>query len=348
MVGLFRGAIITLLVGLGLSWLVGGWPALWLTLNLALLETSLSFDNAVINAATLRNWDSRWRQRYLLWGMPVAVFGMRILFPLLVVACGTGLWPLPGLGAVHAWLASGYWPVNDVLSLAIAAPEQYATILHSAHTELSAFGGTFLLLVFWHFFIDHEKQEHWFAPLERTLSRLGKLDMAPILLTLVILIVLSAAMPADGHRFLVAGAWGMVAYIAVDGLGALLGDDNAAGKLGWSGFIYVEVRDASFSFDGVLGALALTHNIFLIAIGLGIGAMFVRSFTLCLVERDTLASLRYLEHGAFWAIGALAGIMLLSPWTHIPDALTGGLAAALIVLAGGHSWWLRRTLPQTE
>lgn len=345
MLKFFRSSFIVTALGLGLAYWIAGLPGLWIAFNLALLETSLSFDNAVVNAAVLKDWDEKWRQRYLVWGMLVAVFGMRLVFPLVIVGVIANMWPLPGPMSLVEWLQTGIWPSSDVLSMAINNPNNYETILNSAHIEVLSFGGTFLLMVFWHFFLNHEKDIHWFAPIEKLLSKLGKLDMASVLMTLLTLLILAAFMPAaEAHRFLVAGLWSIAVYIVVDGLGAIFGEGSSAVKIGWSGFIYVEMRDASFSFDGVLGAFALTKDIFLISIGLGIGAMFVRSFTLYLVNKGTLSSLRYLEHGAFWAIGALASIMLLSalPGIHIPEVVTGGLAALLIVIAGGHSWWINK------
>jgi hypothetical protein len=104
-------------------------------------------------------------------------------------------------------------------------------------------------------------------------------------------------------------------------------------RQGIAGFLYLELLDASFSFDGVVGAFALTDNLLIIALGLGAGAMFVRSFTLFLVERQTLEHYRYLEHGAFWAIGALAAVMLAGVQWDVPEAVTGLLGAALIVAA---------------
>jgi hypothetical protein len=102
---------------------------------------------------------------------------------------------------------------------------------------------------------------------------------------------------------------------------------------GAASFLYLEVLDASFSFDGVIGAFALSNNLFIIGIGLGVGAMFVRSLTIMLVERETLASYRYLEHGAFYAIIALAIMMFLSTVIHIPEVVTGLIGAGLIVTA---------------
>ncbi|MBU2033178.1 MAG: DUF475 domain-containing protein, partial [Alphaproteobacteria bacterium] len=102
------------------------------------------------------------------------------------------------------------------------------------------------------------------------------------------------------------------------------------------GFLYLEVLDASFSFDGVIGAFALSNNMVVIALGLSIGAMFVRSMTIHLVKKGTLAAYRFLEHGAFWAIIVLGGIMLSSVVVHIPEAFTGLIGATLI---GISLWW---------
>ena len=93
-------------------------------------------------------------------------------------------------------------------------------------------------------------------------------------------------------------------------------------KSGLGGFLYLEVLDASFSFDGVIGAFALSNNM-IIALGLSVGAMFVRSMTIHLVRTGTLAQYRYLEHGAFWAIIVLGVIMLLSARYHIPETIPG-------------------------
>ena len=131
-------------------------------------------------------------------------------------------------------------------------------------------------------------------------------------------------------------------FILTKGLTALLGGDVEGGhakvvRHGVAGFLYLELLDASFSFDGVVGAFALTHNLIIITLGLGAGAFFVRSFTILLVERGTLDTYRFLEHGAFWAVGVLAVIMLAGVEFHVPEAITGLLGGLLIVLALGSS-----------
>jgi len=322
----FIGTAIFCAIALVLGYYVGGWPAVATVVFLSVLETSLSFDNAVVNAGILANWDEKWRRRFLTWGILIAVFGMRLVFPVIIVAVAAGIGPV------------------KAIDLAINDSTEYGRVLGAAHHQIAAFGGSFLMMVFLRFFVARHKTEHWLEVLERPLSRLGKLESIEAALTLAIVLLASMVIadPARQGEFVVAGVWGVVVFIIVKGLAALLGGDDEAAhtqvvKQGAAGFLYLEVLDASFSFDGVVGAFAMTHDLVIIALGLGAGAMFVRSFTLLLVERGTLDTYRYLEHGAFWAVGALAAIMLGGVEFHIPEAITGLLGAALIVWALGSS-----------
>ena len=105
-------------------------------------------------------------------------------------------------------------------------------------------------------------------------------------------------------------------------------------KAGIGGFLYLEVLDASFSFDGVIGAFAITSDVVIIMLGLAIGAIFVRSMTIYLVEKGTLEAYIFLEHGAMYAIGALAFIMIASgTGVHVPEVVTGLIGVAFIVWA---------------
>ncbi|MDD5242347.1 MAG: DUF475 domain-containing protein [Sulfuricella sp.] len=325
----FYGSFLFSILAVIAAYFIGGIQGAITVFFLTVLETSLSFDNAVVNAAVLNNWNAVWRRRFLVWGILVAVFGMRLVFPLLIVGIIGDMGPL------------------QVLDVAINAPDEYARILASAHHQIAAFGGTFLLMVFLKFFIDRHKTEHWLEIVEKPLTRLGKMEAIEAALTLILLMVMATQL--DGHirgEFVTAGVWGIVTYIFAKGLAALIGgDEGASGQIvrqGIGGFLYLELLDASFSFDGVVGAFAMTNNLFIIALGLGAGALFVRSFTLLLVERGTLNTYRYLEHGAFWAIGALAAIMLVGAKYHIHEAVTGLLGATLIALSLGSSILSRR------
>ena len=309
--------------------------ALTITAILAVMEVSLSFDNAVVNASVLRGWDHFWKMIFLTVGIVIAVFGMRLVFPIVIVAVTADMGML------------------DVVKMAINEPLLYSEKLMAHHAEIAAFGGSFLLLVFLNFFFDSEKDTHWFRWLEARLSNLANVPAMSVFLALIGLLIMAANVD-EATRLVVtmAGIWGIVVYIGVQELSHLLGGEpeideegnavshDASGastgviKAGIGGFIFLEVLDASFSFDGVIGAFAITSDVVIIMLGLAIGAMFVRSMTIYLVEKGTLDAYVFLEHGAHYAIGALAFIMLASgTGVHIPEVVTGLIGVAFIVWA---------------
>lgn len=299
---------------------------LWIIFVLSILEVSLSFDNAVVNAAVLKDMDEVWQRRFLTWGMVIAVFGMRIVFPLAIVAIAAGLGPVAAL------------------DLSLNDPQQYEAIVSSAHVGIAGFGGAFLAMVGLSFFFDGEKDVHWISWIEEKLSVVSNIKAAEIAVLLVSLYLISRMLPPEEALvFMVSGTLGLVCFIAVEAISTILemrdqalAMQGAVVRSGLGGFLYLNVLDASFSFDGVIGAFALSNNMVVIALGLSIGAMFVRSMTIHLVKQGTLAEYRYLEHGAFWAIIALGAIMLLSAKFHIPETITGLIGAVLIGLS---LWW---------
>ena len=288
---------------------------------LAALEISLSFDNAIVNANKLVEMTPIWQRRFLTWGILIAVFGMRIIFPLAIVA-------------IFAWINP-----FAAMHLALSDPDQYLHIIGEAHGPISAFGGTFLMLVALKFFVNEDKSVDWFVGLEKRLRKVASIRGFEIAFVLCIIVGVCQFLPETKHAsFLTSALFGLLVFLLVDGLGSYL--DGIAGSTtsmlargGLGAFLYLEVLDASFSFDGVIGAFALTTNILLIAIGLGIGAMYVRSMTIMLVERGTLAEFRYLEHGAFYSIFALSVIMFLQSLFHVPELITGSIGFSLIGLA---------------
>jgi hypothetical protein len=327
--------------------------ALWIAAVLGVLEVSLSFDNAVVNATVLRNWNDFWRKLFLTVGILVAVFGMRLLFPLAIVAVATGL------GLVDVW------------TMAINTPAEYARHLGEHHAEVSAFGGAFLMLVFLNFLFDDDKHLHWLGWLEKKVGQYGTEGLA-VLLTLLAVFACMSMVPEERKlAVLISGMVGVLVYIGVDWLSGLLedeegvdaepGDGQAAGEGSGSpglaklvsqgsigGFIYLEVLDASFSFDGVIGAFAITNDVVIIMLGLAIGAMFVRSLTVYLVHQGTLDEYVFLEHGAHYAIGILALIMFMSVEYEIPEWFTGLSGVAFIVVSLWSSILYRRREEREE
>ena len=340
--GYFRWAFIVtalgLVLGVVLGWqmtgTIGGTLTIFfICLVLAVLEISLSFDNAIVNANKLKEMTPEWQHRFLTWGIIIAVFGMRIVFPLLIVVVAANIGPIAAL------------------KLAAFQPERYSEIMYDAHLPIAAFGGTFLMMVALSYFFDHEKDIHWVSWLERRMARYATIRGIEIAVVLGLILIFSSFQKTESEAevFLVAAIWGLLTFLLVEVLGGLLDASqeamSTAAKGGLGAFLYLEVLDASFSFDGVIGAFALTHNLFIIAIGLGIGAMYVRSMTIMLVEKGTLTQYRFLEHGAFYAILILSVIMFAQSLFHIPEVVTGLGGAGLIGISLWSSIrWNRRTV----
>lgn len=346
----FGVASIIALLALAVAFLYQGWTGLALCAILAVLEVSLSFDNAVINATILERMNAFWQRMFLTVGVLIAVFGMRLFFPLAIV------WITAGLSPVRAFeLAMN--PPADGSDRFPDGSASYELILREANPQIAAFGGMFLLLLFLNFMLSN-RELLWLRWLERPLAALGKVDALSVVIATGALLAIAEflAPVADRTTVLVAGMLGMITYLLVNGLSALFAGESpgepddldgdpvgtptrstgptevakAAGRAGFFLFLYLELLDASFSFDGVIGAFAITADPILIALGLGIGALFVRSLTIFLVRKGTLAEYRYLEHGAHWAIGALATILLLSVRLQIPEIVTGLTGIAFI------------------
>lgn len=286
------------------------------TLILGILETSMSFDNAIANASILKDMDPVWRRRFISFGMPLAVFGMRGAFPVLILSLALGMGPA---AAIHT---------------ALTDPIAYAHALASSRPYLMMMGGAFLLQVALEFFMDEEKDVHWLVGAEKWLQKAGSgLSIIPVLVGLFV-VSLASVLSLHPVCMAVSGLSGLLLHYLVGKVGDFLEDGaSSVARAGVASFISLELMDASMSFDGVIGALAVTTNPLIITLGLGIGAMFVRSLTLYFVEKETLTQFRYLEHGAFWAILILAAMMFVSTEVEVPDIVTGLTGATLVGLA---------------
>ncbi|MDX3529469.1 DUF475 domain-containing protein [Streptomyces bobili] len=338
-------------LGLVAAVFYGGWTGLGVVAILSVLEISLSFDNAVVNAGILKKMNAFWQRIFLTIGVLIAVFGMRLVFPVVIVAISAQLGPI------------------EAVDLALTDKDRYEQLVTDAHPAIAAFGGMFLLMIFLDFIFE-DRDIKWLGWLERPLAKLGKVDMLSVCIALIVLLVTAMtfathahlhAGPADkAETVLLSGIGGLITYMVVGGLSgyfenkleeeeereheaeeeaARTGKKKApivlAGQAAFFMFLYLEVLDASFSFDGVIGAFAITNDIVLMALGLGIGAMYVRSLTVYLVREGTLDDYVYLEHGAHYAIGALAVILLITIQYEIHEFITGMVGVVLI----GWSFW---------
>ncbi|MEU5658453.1 DUF475 domain-containing protein [Streptomyces sp. NPDC047737] len=339
-------------LGLVAAVLYGGWAAFGIVAILSVLEISLSFDNAVVNAGIVKKMNAFWQKAFLTVGILIAVFGMRLVFPVAIVAISAQLGPV------------------EAVDLALTDKDRYQELVTDAHPAIAAFGGIFLLMIFLDF-IFQDRDIQWLRWIERPLAKLGKVDMLPACIALIVLLITSVTFATHAHQHggahsdkagtvLLSGIAGLITYMIVNGLSGFFedkleaeeereqeADEEArragkrrspvalAGKAAFFMFLYLEVLDASFSFDGVIGAFAITNDIVLMALGLGIGAMYVRSLTVYLVRQGTLDDYVYLEHGAHYAIGALSVILLVTIQYEINEMITGLVGVILI----GWSFW---------
>jgi len=342
---IFAISLLVTLAALAFGYLHGGLSALFLLVVLGVLEVSLSFDNAIINAAVLKRMSLFWQRMFLTVGIVIAVFGMRLLFPLLIV------WASAGLDPVRAMDLALNPPRNGALEFPDGSPS-YEKLITAAHPQIAAFGGMFLLMLFLDF-VFNDRDIKWLKWIEIPFARIGRLGQVPVVVGVVVLVVIGTQLTHTSEQratVLTAGLLGLVTYLVVDGLSRAFrpadidapdpGLAPAVGKAGFTLFLYLEVLDAAFSFDGVTGAFAITSDPIVIALGLGVvGAMFVRSITIYLVRQEALDRYVYLEHGAHWAIGALAVILLMSidHRFEIPEAVTALVGVVFIGAAFGWS-----------
>lgn len=282
--------------------IIGGISGFFTVILLGILEISLSFDNAVINASVLKTMSKKWQQRFLTWGILIAVFGMRLVFPIIIVA-----------------IASNKSMLN-VLNISIYSPEIYHQLLTDCNKVISSFGAAFLLMVFLSFLFKSDKEVFWFK-FEKYTS--GKSLLWGIFFFLPLLYL---------NVSWLAVIIGVATYLVIKNISSKF-QTNQISLAGFSSFVYLEILDASFSLDGVVGAFAISKNIFLIMLGLGIGSVFIRSLTIKLAQNKTLEQFKYLEHGAHYGICSLSVIMFLSNNWHISEIVTGLTGVFFIILS---------------
>lgn len=323
-----------------LLFLYGGFFALYQGNILSVLELSLSFDNAVVNATILATMPLIWRKRFLLWGMLIAVFGVRFIFPILIVYFSTPM------GFI------------DSFNLAVTNPAEYQKIVESSHHIIMSFGGMFLLMLFLKFIFDAAKDIHWIKYVEEfavKLSQRGDIKMIFIISLMLFIVYLAPETIKVGENIvfvdkvdiLAPMLIGMIVFYLIEFLKGYIevnneNDTNSNIKVehlsgGFISFLYLEIIDMSFSLDGVLGAFAITQNIVIIMLGLGVGAMAVRSLTIYMVDREVVSKYIYLEHGAMWSIGLLSLTMIVQIFYHLPSMLVTTFAIVPITLAFIHS-----------
>ena len=267
-------------------------------IGLSLFEIVSSIDNAVINADVLKTMSEKGRRWFLTWGLFFAVFLMRGLLPFLIIF------------ALHPSLG-----IIGTITAAFSADPSIALAIESAAPPLLAAGGIFLLFLFVHWLFMEDK--HYGLRGEKYIHERGFWFYAvvSILLTLIIWFAINSnPLMAFG------AAIGASLFFIVNGFREQAEKKEKEimkkGKMSdISKLLYLEVIDASFSIDGVLGAFAFTLAVPLILIGNGIGAIVLRQITVSNIEN--IKKYKYLKNGAMYSIAALGSIMILEAF-HLP------------------------------
>lgn len=260
-------------------------------LGLSLFEIISSVDNAIINAHVLKTLPDKFRQFFLTWGLLIAVVAVRGLLPFLIV-----------------WLANPAFSFIQVITFVFHPTPEIEMYVEKSQPLLLLAGGVYLFFVFlgWLFLEEKKyaflvekfvhKQSVWFyaaSSLFITAVVYFSIKVNPIL-------ALSAVI-------------GSTAFFITDGFKKNAEEKEKQMLTGnmsaWSKILYLEILDATFSIDGVIGAFAFTISIPLIFLGNGLGAYVVREMTV----RGTslIAKFAYLKNGAMYSIGLLGGVMVL-------------------------------------
>ena len=193
MLSTFKWPLAVTAVALIGAFVLGGPAALALVAILCVLEISLSFDNAVVNARVLDRMTPGQQNFFLTWGLVIPVFGVRFLGPLLMVAL------------------AGQVGLGEALDAAFHNPAHYRELLEVAEPRILTFGGMFLLMGFLHYFFDDAKTLHWWTALERRLSDAGRIEALEVAVALIVLLVVVAIAPAELRGdLMVCGVLGVV------------------------------------------------------------------------------------------------------------------------------------------
>lgn len=300
--------------------------ALFLTVfGLALFETVSSIDNAIINAEVLSTMSQKARRWFLVWGLLIAVFLVRGLLPWLIVWIAT-----PGIGPIEALVASFSGDAHVMEAIEASAP-----LLLSA-------GGTFLLFLFCHWLFLEEKV--YGLPGEKFFHQRGPWFYAAVSVLLCVLVWLAVHI----HPLLAFGCViGSTAFFITHGFKQQA--EHAERHLANSSqsdmakILYLEVIDATFSVDGVLGAFAFTLSVPIILLGNGLGALIVRKLTMSNIER--VKKYVFLKNGAMYSVLGLGIVMTLDAFgVHVPTWVTPVMTFAIIGFFFQKSLWQKRRL----
>ncbi|MFZ2310543.1 MAG: DUF475 domain-containing protein [Patescibacteria group bacterium] len=273
------------------------WSFIVIVIGLCVFEIISSVDNAIVNAHVLKTMPEKYRKIFLFWGLLFAVFLVRGLLPFIIV-----------------WLANPSFGIMEVWSAAFSNSPAILESLDKSKPLLLLGGGIYLFLVFLAWMFLEEKKYAFLA--EGFLHRQGAwfYAIASIITTATVYFALKI-----NPALALAATIGVSAFFITDGFKKNAEEQEktlltSTSMSAWSKIMYLEVLDASFSLDGVIGAFAFTMSVPLIILGNGLGAFIVREMTIKGI--NFISKFAYLKNGAMYSIGILGGIMVLEAYGH--------------------------------
>ena len=287
------------------------WSLIITVLGLCLFEVISSIDNAVVNAHVLKTMSKKYQRIFLIWGLLFAVFVVRGILPFIIV-----------------WVANPDLSIVQVITGTFSGNLAIREYLDQSKPLLLLGGGIYLFFVFLSWLFLEEKKYAFMA--EGFIHRQGAWFYA--IASIVTTGVVYASLQYNPMLAL-AATIGVSAFFITDGFKRNAEEKEkqlmSPAMSAWSKILYLEVLDASFSIDGVIGAFAFTVSIPLILIGNGLGALVVREFTVRGI--DLITKFAYLKNGAMYAIGVLGIIMVLESFgQHYPFWLAPLTMVALL------------------
>jgi len=299
------------------------WYFLIVILGLVVFETVNSIDNAIVNAHVLKTMSSKWRKIFLIWGIFTAVFIVRGIFPMIIV-----------------WLSAPEIGLSGVFRMFFSADPRVVDLLESRKGLILIAAGVFLLLLYLHWLFLEEKTPFF------VLDKLVSADFGIWFFAFAALLLVGLLYIARGSPLLMlSAAIGNALFFILYGFReqaqkqekTLLSGDTRLSD--FSKLMYLEVLDASFSLDGVIGAFAFTTSLPLILIGNGLGALVVRELTIKGIDKVT--KYKFLKNGAMTSIGFLGIFMIVeSLGLNLPDYLPTLVTSFLV----GIAFWRSRLL----
>jgi hypothetical protein len=291
-----------------------------IVLGLIVFEVVNSIDNAIVNAHVLKTMGELWRKRFLLIGIITSVFLVRFLLPLLIV-----------------WLSVPNLPLTTLFASFLGGNNVAANAITAQKPIILMFGGVFLIYLYFHWLFLEKKDPLYIERFLKTKHGVWFFGVAATIL--VVVMYLSKSNP----MMMLAAAIGSATFFLLYGLKETAESNEnhvkSAPISDLSKFVYLEVLDAAFSFDGVIGSFAFTINLLLIFIGIGVGAVVVRQLTIKGI--DQVAKYRYLKNGAMTSIGFL-GLFMMSEAFGIELPSYVPIVATLLLV--GVAFWKSRQL----